>query len=583
MAKIYPLYSALEEKNKLELVQNSEKKAKKALSSLSDDYRVFCNLSWSGDKAIHGHQDFECDFLLAHPNKGFLIIEVKGGSISYEGKYDLWESHGKKGSFKIKNPIDQAIKNKYSLKQFLSRKFQEQYHRSLVLKMAHCVWFIDTDYGETGGTLPRAHKEIILDRSSIFNIKSEIEEVYHFFEEENKNKQVNPEDFQKILSLLLPSGQITPSLAKGIEFQEKEILNLTQKQLNILHYIKETKRVFLSGGAGTGKTILGIEKAKQEAYKGNKVLFTCYNKNLAFSLQKYFLSDPILKSHITVINFHRLCHEYAKKIEKGFHFEKKENINSEDFWNYKSIEYLEEAIEEKGDELKFSTLIIDEIQDFSTIWINSLIYFILKNPKDNTIYFLGDKHQSVFNKNNSSFNFEEILQTEHFTSIFLNENFRNGSFIFSVFENILTTNQLSLAQYEGEISKIESEYTHLEKTLTKEINKLLGQKILPQDIAVLSETSLVKMIPSISTNPLFTFDILDKDKIFISNIRSFKGLEKNIILFITYNNQEKSPEKILSYIACSRAKHMLILIGGKKELDIFDTSFLNNIKREKKA
>ncbi|NJO76961.1 MAG: DEAD/DEAH box helicase family protein [Leptolyngbyaceae cyanobacterium RM1_406_9] len=48
--------------------------------------------------------------------------------------------------------------------------------------------------------------------------------------------------------------------------------------LNILRY---QKRAAIIGGAGTGKTLLAIEKAAQLAESGLRVLFVCYNTNLA--------------------------------------------------------------------------------------------------------------------------------------------------------------------------------------------------------------------------------------------------------------------------------------------------------------
>ena len=61
-----------------------EMKVYEALRSLNDQYTVFYSLSWVGinEKRTIG----EADFVIAHPSKGILVIEVKSGEIEYKGR-----------------------------------------------------------------------------------------------------------------------------------------------------------------------------------------------------------------------------------------------------------------------------------------------------------------------------------------------------------------------------------------------------------------------------------------------------------------------------------------------------------------
>jgi KaiC/GvpD/RAD55 family RecA-like ATPase len=47
-----------------------------------------------------------------------------------------------------------------------------------------------------------------------------------------------------------------------------------------LEYLEEQNNAIINGLAGTGKTVMAIEKARRHAYKGEKVLFLCYNTKL---------------------------------------------------------------------------------------------------------------------------------------------------------------------------------------------------------------------------------------------------------------------------------------------------------------
>ena len=59
-----------------------DKKVYEALRSLNDRYTIFYSLSWIG---INENRTIgEADFVILHPDKGVLVIEVKSGEIEYK-------------------------------------------------------------------------------------------------------------------------------------------------------------------------------------------------------------------------------------------------------------------------------------------------------------------------------------------------------------------------------------------------------------------------------------------------------------------------------------------------------------------
>ena len=60
---------------------------------------------------------------------------------------------------------------------------------------------------------------------------------------------------------------------------------LSEEQERILEETELDRRKIFLGAAGTGKTFLAIEKARRLETAGKKVLFTCFNKNLAAYLR----------------------------------------------------------------------------------------------------------------------------------------------------------------------------------------------------------------------------------------------------------------------------------------------------------
>ena len=62
--------------------------------TLDERFVVFHSLAWHGraNKA-----DGEVDFLIAHPDLGMLVLEVKGGGIAYDPVRGKWTSQNKEG------------------------------------------------------------------------------------------------------------------------------------------------------------------------------------------------------------------------------------------------------------------------------------------------------------------------------------------------------------------------------------------------------------------------------------------------------------------------------------------------------
>ncbi len=64
-----------------------------SFSHAPDDSIIFYSVSWLGRPSPGiAPVDGETDFVVAHPDKSILIIEVKGGKIRYDGATDRWFS-----------------------------------------------------------------------------------------------------------------------------------------------------------------------------------------------------------------------------------------------------------------------------------------------------------------------------------------------------------------------------------------------------------------------------------------------------------------------------------------------------------
>jgi len=118
MARIYPQRFpqwALEQDKR-----SAEKKVYEKLVKLPDPYVIFYSVAWQVRNPRAGAYDGEADFIVAHPEKGVLILEIKGGRIRYDAGESQWYSlDRKKVEHAIKDPIQQARNSKNALLQKL--------------------------------------------------------------------------------------------------------------------------------------------------------------------------------------------------------------------------------------------------------------------------------------------------------------------------------------------------------------------------------------------------------------------------------------------------------------------------------
>ncbi|MGH7490683.1 MAG: NERD domain-containing protein [bacterium] len=90
-------------------------------AQLSDPWVVFYSVPWIGrERPASRRADGEADFVVAHPDLGFIAIEVKGGGIKVAR--DGWASTDRAGStHQIKDPFQQALRSKHVLQDKILR------------------------------------------------------------------------------------------------------------------------------------------------------------------------------------------------------------------------------------------------------------------------------------------------------------------------------------------------------------------------------------------------------------------------------------------------------------------------------
>lgn len=485
-------------------------------NDLSNDYIVFHGTWWQHIKYIV--QDREADFIIIHPNKGILILEVKGGEIRYDPIDKDWYQN--KRRMKI-SPFQQAREIKFKFLDFL-RKYSE--FDIINFCIGQCVAFPDID--DVVNNLPsEAPSEILLLRPQLHNIDSWVSSVFDYYKAEVEKVKLGDDRTKKIIDLISPSTTFKKYLVNDIGEIQQEILKLTEKQFNILNSLCLQSQSIILGCAGSGKTQLAIEKTRRLCQHKAKTLVTCKSHHLSLYLVSS-LEDEIEKGYCVVYS-----HEQIQKQNFKIDFD-------------------------------FEAIIVDEGQDFDRQEIEQLNQLI---QGDGIFYIFQDSNQNI-SKNANKF----ALPV---TPNVLDKNCRNTQEIFlyaKPFVSCVHPIKSSLIEGRDVIQREYKETSEILKILGRDILNLVVQdNVLPTQIVVLTDIyplskSILSSCSQINRFHLkqYSFSNKDKDIIQWSNIGMYKGLESDVVILFFEKTKTLIPSNwdiANKYIGATRAKSFLII------------------------
>ena len=271
-------------------------------SELDDPFVIFYSRPWLGLAPDGEEIDGECDFVVAHSKLGFLALEVKGGAVRYDPRTEKWTSTDRNGiDHNIKNPVAQAKSAKHALlgKLKRSRRWAPRFIRA-----RHGVILPDSSRpaSDLGAAMPRR----------IFCFYEDLRDGFCDWIErrfgdapvdEGRTKELGSDGLKALEDVLAKPFELRTPLGAHLSRDDRDLDVLTQQQFHILRSIRDYPRVAISGGAGTGKTVLAMEEARRWAECGAKTLFVCYNRGLATDVRQRLEHF----APVSVMRFHQLC------------------------------------------------------------------------------------------------------------------------------------------------------------------------------------------------------------------------------------------------------------------------------------
>src|SRR5688500_14297371 len=275
--------------------------------ALKPPWAVYRNVAWLEKRPGDEPADGEADLVVAHPDLGVMVVEVKGGRVGRIG--GRWESVDRQGNrHRIKDPFAQVTREMHGLRRKCEELPAWPAHR---VRFARAVCLPDSAYDRS--MTPDGPREIVIDHDDLANAGERVREIFDWWSRSGEADadggapgDIGMRDLDELVGRDL---EIESPLAAGVAAAEDRIVTLPERQFAILDMLHAHRRAVILGVAGSGKTLIAAEKARRLAAEGFEVLLTCFNRPLA-----EFLAATIgQKERITVSTFHRLSEKFGQE------------------------------------------------------------------------------------------------------------------------------------------------------------------------------------------------------------------------------------------------------------------------------
>jgi hypothetical protein len=426
MATLIPNYSSCVSR----MTSGEKRFAQRLETKLEEDY-----LCWY-DVAI-GPAVQHPDFVVLHPRRGLIILEVKDWKIDHiqhitRNDVTLLTNSG---SVRKPNPLEKARQYAHAVVNVLEKDAQLTFSSGKWQGKLLFPW----TYGVVLTNITRKAFE-----SSGF---SEVMEPNRVICQDDMTESVEMEAFQKRLweifsvggfghlSLpqidrirwhMFPEIRLVPN--QGGLFEEEDesaklpdilrVMDLQQEQL--ARSLGEGHRV-IHGVAGSGKTLILGYRAEHLAKACSKpILVLCYNKPIARRL-KLWMEEKGVSDKVAVHTFHAWCHRQLKTYHVGL---PKGHAKQEGYWE-EMVERVIRGVDAKHiPAAQYDAVLIDEGHDFRPEWFKLVVQMV--NPSTNALLVLYDDAQSIYESGKSKdFSFKSVgIQAQGRTTI-LKVNYRN--------------------------------------------------------------------------------------------------------------------------------------------------------------
>lgn len=521
------------------------------LQKLPDDYYVFhsfkmiriINESW---------KEAEVDFVVFNKKKGLLCIEAKAGQVYCEE--GIWK-YGSGDEMKH-DPFYQAHENMRKLSNNIMSLYGSK-SLNMRMKRLSCVWFPSlTNKDADRLSFPMGcDRKLVMTGDDLANPLPTIERIFSYNAADavsETNLYDSDVDFL-MMHVLCPTFKIIPKKTLEIDYKHERFDDMIKEQSCLLDYLEMQRSAVINGAAGTGKTMIAIEKARRHSVSGETVLFLCFNAKLKEYLESTYKYNGV--KYYTLPAFAMsLCHTSAPDYEM-------------------LVDKLMEFFDNPG-EFPYTHIIVDEGQDFAVVdndnedmksdEVFEALETITLEREKGIFYIFYDKNQLVQGKKLPNF----IADAD--CKLTLYKNCRNT-------QKIADTSVKPLIDFKPKLigSALEGTFPEIiylsnskkKLALDKAIGNLISKQITNIQILSCAAEGHSSFDEFVDIDNMYNYRGM---KIPFTTCRKFKGLEADTIVMVDVNKKALMDNAKVFYVGTSRARLELKILADLSDDDCAD-------------
>lgn len=389
----------------LKLTPGERRFATCLLRTLEDDYCCWIN-------APVGAKQLRPDFIVLHPGRGILTLEVKDWKLPTLRGMDRFHAEimTERGPKTVANPLEQARSYALAIKEMLERDpllVQQEpgrYQGHLLLPWGFGVVLTNItrrQFQESGLNQAIPADRVVCQDEITETVEAESlqQRLWAMFQYsfggllslariDRVRWHLFPEIRINQLGIFGPEGERPDENGKINQFLPDLIKVMDTHQEKIARNLGPGHRV-VHGVAGSGKTLLLAFRCLHldRLNMAKPILVLCYNKTLAAKLSE-MLRERGAGDNVQVRHFHgwckAMCNLYQLDLDKS----------DRPVWEKQVEAVITGAESERVPRAQYSAILIDEGHDFEPEWFRLLVQMI--DPETNSLLLLYDDAQSIY-------------------------------------------------------------------------------------------------------------------------------------------------------------------------------------------
>ncbi|MGV8842700.1 MAG: NERD domain-containing protein [Pseudomonas sp.] len=476
-------------------------------AELPDDYVVIHSLPWlcSAVSKVDpkAKPTGEIDFLIIHPEKGLLVLEVKSGEYGVNNNRFVHLHR----QYSI-DPIGQTRNNVHGIARWLGSK------PSLRFRIGYGFIFPDSDFAgkpTTPGmydTSSHPPQPLYIDYREMPKVTQRVVELMDYWKTTLGNFDLGEACVASLIEFLTPTIDGKLGWASRILFDNKLWLRLTEEQNTVVTRVLKNQTSLITGWPGTGKTLIVIETARRLATQKKKVLVVSFNNKLT----EYVRTQLADSKGCDVVTWHGLCGQAFNALGRT------SEAGKGDEWYRQQCEFdLKDAIDQ-GLMADYRALLVDESQALTPAWCETLATWFHNKPK---AFFCDETQVFPYELGNIPLKgLSELLGVDPFPLTII---LRMPKAVTSILEEVVPPKlQHSTPRTLEHDTAIEIITANPCQEASAIRQKLIDSGVLPEDIVVLTARFI----------PRHYIDYLVKERPRCEVITKFRGLEAAVILIL---------------------------------------------------